>query len=171
LPLGNGNSWTADQAYPKTSDKWLKYIAFLKRRLGRHIFRAMGYARAFALLLIAFALGSTLSIRAQTSTAIRIIVDDVTVNGAPHLPVAAREQLAGVIKEHRFEGGSDAWVVKLSDMVLQQVPDVSDTDYGVNEVCAAWRPESLDSTGMHVSVTINLGETPPVRDFATLSVS
>lgn len=109
------------------------------------------------------------SVSAQQPHIPKIIVDRVQLEGAPDLPKTAREQLVQAIKEQHFEGGSDKWVEKLNDTVLNRF-DQSDSEQRAI-VCTGWHRESEDSAGVHVSVTISVSEAPARTQLQLSSVS
>jgi outer membrane protein assembly factor BamA len=118
---------------------------------------------AFLLTLVCSLL-NTFPIAAQVPAQPKIIIEAVEISGAPHLSDAERRQLISFLKQQQFEGNSDEWVGKLERDIFEELPSRPDQDYTIHQICAKSNLISRDSSGdMHVSVTIDLTETPPYR--------
>jgi outer membrane protein assembly factor BamA len=95
-----------------------------------------------------------------------VVIDDVGLEGATHLPEALQEQLVASLKHREYEGDSD-WIIDLENRVsraeMDGWPDRENEGYVGFSVEAQWKPIRRDPGRLHVSVTIQVHEGQPKR--------
>jgi hypothetical protein len=101
----------------------------------------------------------SLPIDAQIPKQSKVIIESVEINDSTHLPEATRNQLIGVLKQREFVGTSDPhWFeMKLDEVVRGALPNQTDREKVYAE---CYRIIRTDSSGIHVSATIQLEENP-----------
>jgi hypothetical protein len=107
---------------------------------------------------------------AQASAQEEIIIESVTITGAPHLPKDVRAQLASQMRGREFQGSPNKWVGDLESAVLEAAtvridqPSATYDGYTIDAACAnyhAWHLVKRDASGkMHVSISVELRESP-----------
>lgn len=91
----------------------------------------------------------------------RVVIDDVELKGATHLPETVKEQLLVSLKQRGYEEDSD-WIGDLENLVTRAEtdgwPDREDEGYVGFSVGAQWKPIRREPGLLHVSVTIQVDE-------------
>lgn len=114
--------------------------------------------------LLLVLLGSVMSsaIHAQVSTEnSRIVVDDVDLQGAVHLPASVKRQLVSNLIHSEYSANSN-WIADIEDKVgraeIEGWPDRENQGYLGFSVQAQWKAILREPGLLHVRVTINLDE-------------
>lgn len=112
-------------------------------------------------------------LQAQTSAQPKIIIESVKITGAPHLPNDVRARLTSLMHGREFEGSPEKWVGDLGAAVLEAAtarmdePPATYDGYTITAACSNWHfwhLVSRDASGnMHVSIDVELTESPPQR--------
>lgn len=121
----------------------------------------MGFVK-LSLFLVVFGLGMSSAIRAQVSPDCpKVVIDDVDLQGAIHLPGSVREQLVASLMHREYEESSD-WVGDVRDRVGRAEtdgwPDRENQGYLGFSVHARWTTLRREPKLLHVLVTIQLDE-------------
>jgi hypothetical protein len=112
-------------------------------------------------LALLCSLACAVSSSTQILAPAKFIIDDMEIEGAPHLPEAARKQIISLVKQQQLRGTPVECISKLESSVLEALRDRHNEGYWVASVGATWRLIRRDPSGdMHVSVTANLKERP-----------
>lgn len=119
------------------------------------------------LALLPLVLGVGMSSVAQAQSSVdppTVVIDDVDLEGATHLPEALREQLLASLKQREYEENSD-WISDLENRVSRAEsdgwPDRENEGYMGFSVEAQWKPIRRDQGRLHVSVAILVDEGHP----------
>jgi hypothetical protein len=114
------------------------------------------------LLPLVLGIGMSSVIRAQVSTdSPKVVIDEVDLQGAIHLPGTVKEQLVAFLRHRKYEENSD-WIGDVEDRVGRAEtdgwPDRENQGYLGFSVQARWKTLGLEPGLLHVLVIINLDE-------------
>jgi outer membrane protein assembly factor BamA len=91
----------------------------------------------------------------------KVVIDEVQLEGATHLPETIKQQLVVSLKHGEYEEDAD-WISDLENIVdraeIESWPDRENEGYLGFSVGAQWKPMRLESRLLHVSVTIEVDE-------------
>ena len=91
----------------------------------------------------------------------KVVIDEVQLEGATHLPETVKQQLVVSLKHREYEEDSD-WIADLENLVVRAEtegwPDRENEGYLGFSVGAQWKPIRRESGLQHVSVTIQVNE-------------
>jgi outer membrane protein assembly factor BamA len=115
-----------------------------------------------SLLLLVFGLGMSSAIRAQVSPDYaKVVIDDVDLQGAIHLPGSVKEELVSSLLHREYEENSP-WTSDVEDRVVRAEtegwPDRENQGYLGFSVQARWKTLRREPGLLHVLVIINLDE-------------
>jgi Surface antigen variable number repeat len=122
---------------------------------------AVGFVK-LRLLPVVLGLGMSSVIRAQVSTDCpKVVIDEVDLRGAIHLPGTVKEQLVASLRHREYEENSD-WIGDVDDRVgraeIEGWPGRENQGYLGFSVQARWKPLRREPGLLHVLVTIDLDE-------------
>lgn len=112
------------------------------------------------LVLLGFVMSSAIHAQVSTENS-RIVVDDVDLQGAVHLPASVKRQLVSNLIHSEYSANSN-WIADIEDKVgraeIEGWPDRENQGYLGFSVQAQWKAILREPGLLHVRVTINLDE-------------